>query len=150
MRSSMRSSMRRGDVVGLNGSGSYKHKIGSPKTRHLAEVPFLSTHLGAVQLRCWGQNQVQSVGTYLEDQGLPPIGSSEWTNLWRIYLKPWFWRVWIVQELCLASNCVFVCEPVVLAEQLVLGVAAKLAYTNVFHVRLAAGLSPREQRAATF
>ena len=41
--------------------------------------------------------------------GLPPKGDGAWTSLARLVLRPWFVRVWIIQEVALAQYVTLVC-----------------------------------------
>lgn len=62
-----------------------------------------------------------------EQLGLPPLTSPEWGKLVGFYRKPWFSRMWIVQELCVSSQCVMWCGGSSLQPFVVLNAAFKMA-----------------------
>ncbi|KAL7627088.1 hypothetical protein AAE478_003864 [Parahypoxylon ruwenzoriense] len=45
----------------------------------------------------------------IEVFGLPNSGSPEWTGVEAMYWKPWFTRVWIIQEIALARSAIVQC-----------------------------------------
>ncbi|KIX93272.1 uncharacterized protein Z520_10915 [Fonsecaea multimorphosa CBS 102226] len=61
-----------------------------------------------------------------EELGLPPLISPEWSRLIDFYKKPWFSRVWIIQELCAARLCVMWCGNSALQPFVVLNAALKM------------------------
>lgn len=54
--------------------------------------------------------QAMSPETY-RTRGLPHISQQEWDALASIYLRQWFQRVWVLQEVALAQNVVCFCGP---------------------------------------
>lgn len=45
----------------------------------------------------------------LEDYGLPPAGHRPWKSFRAFLQRPWFTRVWIIQEAVAAKNLLFLC-----------------------------------------
>jgi hypothetical protein len=62
-----------------------------------------------------------------EELGLPPLSYSEWNKLVDFYRKPWFSRVWVIQEFCVARNIVMWCGNSNLQAFVVLNAAFKMA-----------------------
>lgn len=58
--------------------------------------------------------------------GLPPMNSPEWGKLFTFYRKPWFSRVWIIQELCASRQSVMWCGDVPLQPFVALKAAEKI------------------------
>lgn len=54
--------------------------------------------------------QAMSLEGYMA-RGLPYIAQHEWDALASIYLRQWFQRVWVIQEVALAQNVVCFCGP---------------------------------------
>ena len=44
-----------------------------------------------------------------DSHGLPPLGDVGWAAWSRLLTRPWFTRLWIIQEFALASNVVMMC-----------------------------------------
>lgn len=80
----------------------------------------------------------------LPELGLPFMASPDWEKLWAIYHKPWFSRVWVIQELCFATHCYFLCGTEMISQQSVLGVAARL--THHAHLFVTNLLFPQTQK----
>ncbi|CAH0031192.1 unnamed protein product [Clonostachys rhizophaga] len=54
-------------------------------------------------------NQIQIWHNELADYGLPPANAPEWETLDALLWRPWFVRIWIVQEITLARDAVVFC-----------------------------------------
>ncbi|VUC28993.1 unnamed protein product [Clonostachys rosea] len=54
-------------------------------------------------------NDIQIWQNELIDYGLPPANAPEWKNLDALLWRPWFVRIWIVQEITLARDAVVLC-----------------------------------------
>ena len=52
--------------------------------------------------------RITSVDEY-ESHGLPPLGDVGWAAWSRLLTRPWFTRIWIIQEYALPSNVVMLC-----------------------------------------
>lgn len=40
---------------------------------------------------------------------LPPVGSKTWTALVNLFKRPWFFRVWVIQEVVMAAKVSVAC-----------------------------------------
>lgn len=81
--------------------------------------------------------------TRLQTLGLPDETSLEWDNLQRILEKPWFSRVWIIQEFMLAKAFVFVIGTRAINPDVILFSAGALFSTPFFRGYVMAARSPQ-------
>ncbi len=58
--------------------------------------------------------------------GVPDIFAAEWDALCGILYRPYFFRLWIVQEIVVAESCIIRCGSIIVERDLVLGVGAIL------------------------
>jgi Heterokaryon incompatibility protein (HET) len=60
--------------------------------------------------RLGGERSYQSLSfTELAELGLPDITSPGWDHLFSVLTRQWFSRVWVIQELVAAKECIFLC-----------------------------------------
>lgn len=64
----------------------------------------------------------------------PPFHSEEWTSISRLFDRDWFWRVWCVQEVALASDAVMIWGDEIEVAWKWVGLAAARIRTNKYQV----------------
>ena len=62
--------------------------------------------------------RIKSADEY-ESHGLPPLGDVGWAAWSRLLTRPWFTRLWIIQEYALPSNVIMVCGKRLLASDVI-------------------------------
>lgn len=62
--------------------------------------------------------RIKSVDEY-ESHGLPPLGDVGWAAWSRLLTRPWFTRLWIIQEYALPSNVIMLCGKRLLASDVI-------------------------------
>ncbi|CZR67283.1 uncharacterized protein PAC_17182 [Phialocephala subalpina] len=78
-----------------------------PSAHNSSSVPSLLDRITAVD---FGPNKMENV-TYLplHEYGLPPVGDPAWIPYRAFWGRPWFRRVWVIQEFLLARDVLIVC-----------------------------------------
>lgn len=77
--------------------------------------------------------------------GLPQtLADPQWTYLRRFFNKPWFSRIWIVQEILMAKKSIFICGPLELETDVVLFAAYDVKHCVEAMVSLQATASSAE------
>jgi hypothetical protein len=61
-----------------------------------------------------------------KELGFPDYTAPEWADLCEILFRPYFFRVWIVQEILAGESCIFQCGNIIVERDVVLGVGAIL------------------------
>ncbi|KAF1999212.1 HET-domain-containing protein [Amniculicola lignicola CBS 123094] len=56
--------------------------------------------------------------------GLPELDHPDWAALFKILCKPYFFRVWIIQELIVGRACIFQCGSEVISRDILLAIGA--------------------------
>jgi hypothetical protein len=62
----------------------------------------------------------------LEEIGLPGRTSTVWNSLWHLLRRPWFERVWVIQELMCARQCNILCGQYAIDPNALFGIVSKL------------------------
>ncbi|KAF2399295.1 HET-domain-containing protein [Trichodelitschia bisporula] len=85
---------------------------------------------------------------------LPPLEHPDWAALFRFLYRPYFFRIWIVQEILLAEWCIVQCGDLVVDRDILFGAAGAIetyhCISEVMHSHLPnASLRPDPAYAAT-
>ena len=64
-----------------------------------------------------------------EDLNQQSLGIEHWKAIWTLFERPWFSRVWIIQEFALAPRCTFHCGDIQLSREIILGLRFKIQHS---------------------
>lgn len=54
-------------------------------------------------------NECNDLSMFLMERNLPPVDDRAWASVWALLMRPWFSRVWIVQEFVVAQDVYIFC-----------------------------------------